>query len=126
MAGCASNPGIASFIGRDTFTDNTFTDKKSIDFGSIWGPISGRFGVGFGSNWGRFGIDLGSILGRFGIGSGSIWGRFVKIWGKFWQIRRNFVRKGIVRKGGPAYMLHGMVCPDKKHLVWEHFWAQVG
>ena len=75
--------GFLLFIGGDTFPDNTFPDKKSVDLGSnlgrCWvdfGSIWGRFRVAFGSIWGRFGAALGSIWGRFELGLGSIWGRF--------------------------------------------------
>ena len=97
-------------------------DQFWADSGSIWD----RFGIDLWSMWGRFWVDLGSIWGRFGIGFGVDLGSVCQTSGKSMQSRRNFVRKGIVRKGGPAYMLHGMVCPDKKHLVWDHFWANVG
>ena len=73
-----------------------------IDFGSILG----RFGVGLGSIWGRFGISLGSIWGRFGVDLGSIW----QIWGKLGVFAEFFVRKGIVRKGGPTYGQYICTC----------------
>ena len=63
------------------------------------GLISGRFGVGLGSVWDRFGVGLGSIWGRFGVDLGSV----CQNWEKLGQIRRNFVSKSIVSKGGPIY-----------------------
>ena len=55
---------------------------------------------------GRFGIDLGLFVTGFGVDLGLVCQKS----GKSVQIRRNFVRKAIVRKGGPANMLHGTVC----------------
>ena len=48
------------------------------------------------------------------------------------QIRRNFVRKAIVRKGGPANMLHGTVCLSLDNTafglgsVLGRFWVDLG
>ena len=77
-------------------------DRFGVDFGSIWD----RFGIGLGSILGRFGVGLVSLCDQFGIDLGSVRGRFgidlVNLW-KILQVCRNFVRKGIVRKGGPIY-----------------------
>ena len=74
-----------------------------------------RFGVDFcvdvGSIWEQFRIDLGSV---FGVDLGSVCQKSKKSV----EIRRNFVRKGIVRKGGPANMLHGTVCLS---IGWHAF-----
>ena len=73
---------VAAFIGGDTFTDNTFTDKKSVDVGSIWG----RFGVDLGSVWGRFWIDLRSIWHQCGVDLASFLGQ---VMGSIWLVWGN-------------------------------------
>ena len=50
---------IHIIIGGDTFPDNTFPDKESVDLGQMLG----RFGGGLGSILARFWVDLGSVLG---------------------------------------------------------------
>ena len=78
-------------------------------WGQFWvdlGSIRDQFGVDLGSMWGRFGIDLESVWDQFGVNLGSVRGRFgidlVNL-GENTYLHRNFGRKGIVRKGGPAY-----------------------
>ena len=88
------------------------------DFGSIWdrfGSIWDRFGVGLGSIWGPFGVDLGSIWGRFGVDLGSVCQNLRK----FGQIRKTFVREGLVRKGGPMYGSHGIEHRLSSGLIGE-------
>ena len=59
--------------------------------------------VDVGSIWEQFGIDLGFV---FGVDLRSVCQKSKKSV----EIRRYFVRKDIVRKDGPANMLHGTVC----------------
>ena len=66
---------------------------KTVDFGSIFGSIWGRFGIDLGSVWDQFRIDLGSVRDRFGVDLVDL--------GGISGICRNLVRKGIVRKVAP-------------------------